>query len=150
MKKFLSMIALVTMLFCVQNVYAQEPQTGFATLTYTVDDSFMVYIPDSISVGQTAQLYASQINIDPSKHVYVRISNMGNDGVTITSVNDSSSTLSVLFRDGEGNTLNQSNTLVGTFSESDASLYLTSYIDYDGNAVAGDYTGVVYFDISCE
>lgn len=134
-------------------VYAQEPQMSFSTIEYTVEDSFMVYISETMAIDEQVCITASQINIDPAKSVKVYISNFDtDDGIYITNVHNPDSTLAVHFRDAEGNTLSRTNQLVGAFTlENQSTLYLTPYVDYYAQEqTAGKYTGTVYFNIMCE
>lgn len=152
MKKIITLLLTVSMVFAgITCVYAQEPQMGSSTLTYTVDDSFWVYIPETMPVGQTAQLQAGDLNIDPSKQVYVSIANIdGDNGVKIYNVNDSSATLSVKFKDANGNTLDKPGAVAGEFSSTGDIIEITPYVESDWDSMAGDYTGTVYFNIYCE
>lgn len=151
-KKYIVTMAAVFMLVCGQTVYAQEPQFSSSTIEYTVEDSFMVHIPESMSIDEEASIFADQINIDPSKSVKVYISGFEtSDGIYISNVNDPDSKLVVHFRDENGNELSQSNMLVGSFVEESESLHLTPYLDsYTQEQAAGKYTGSVYFNIQCE
>lgn len=151
-KKYTAIIMTALMLLCGKPVYAQEPQFGSATIEYTVEDSFMVHIPETMSIDEEASIFADQMNIDPSKSVRVYIAGFEtSDGIYISNVNNPDSKLVVHFRDENGNALSQSNTLVGSFVEESTFLHLTPYIDsYTQEQTAGRYTGVVYFNIQCE
>lgn len=151
-RKYIAVIMTALMLICSKPVYAQEPMFGSSTIEYTVDDSFMVYVPETLTIDTEAYIYGDQINIDPAKSVYVHISGFDDsDGVFIHNIHDPNASLKVHFRNSEGVALASTNTLIGTFTESSTSISFTPYIDsYDQTQKAGKYTGVVYFDIFCE
>lgn len=73
-RKYVAIIMTVLMLICSKPVYAQEPMFGSSTIEYTVDDSFMVHVPETLTIDTEAYIYGDQINIDPAKSVYVHIS----------------------------------------------------------------------------
>lgn len=151
-RKYITFIMIIIMLLCGKPVYAQEPQSGSATIEYTVDDSFMVHIPETMSIDEEASIFADRINIDPSKSVRVYIDGFETtDGIYITNINNSEEKLVVHFRDDSGNELSQTNTLVGSFVEDSTTIHLTPFLDYyTQEQAAGKYTGVVYFNIRCE
>ena len=134
-------------------VYAAEPQMTTSTITYQADDQFCVYIPETIVVGESVQISAMDINIDPSKSVYVSFSGFElSGGITIYNIHDSQSTLTVFFTDELGNLYDTNNRIIGSFSnESEGTLLsFTSYVDATSSTIAGEYTGLVSFDIFCE
>lgn len=133
-------------------VNAQEFQSGQSTVTYTVEGSFMVNIPESMTIGQAADIYAEELNVEPNKALYVRASGFDlEDGIFLRNVNDYDSFLVAYFTNDSGEKLTSGNNLVGVFSEPSTTIHITPHIqDYDSGTKAGDYTGTVYFDISCE
>lgn len=134
-------------------VYAAEPQFGSSTITYTVEDSFYVQIPETINVGDSATIYAVETNISEDKMIYVRIDNLDANGcVTLTNDADSSYTISTYFMDLDGTKYSSSNNLIGTFNTY-GNTGLTFNTGTDANpsmTKAGSYTGQVYFSITCE
>jgi len=150
-KKYIAIIMTALMLLCGKPVYAQEPIFGSSTIEYTVEDSYMVYIPESMSIGELTYINADYINIDPDKSIYVNICLDTNDSVILTNVHDSTSTLDVHFYDSNNNTITSQNTLVGTIDGSSTSVSITPYLDYyDQTKTAGKYVGNIYFNIFCE
>lgn len=148
-------LSIVLLLSPVQQsvVYASEPQFGCSTVTYTVDDSFYVQIPETISVGDSATIYAIETNISADKLIYVRIDGLDSNGeITLTNDADSSQTITTYFTDENGNKYSSSNNLVGTFSPygNDGMKIYTGTNANPGSARAGSYSGQVYFNITCE
>lgn len=134
-------------------VYAAEPQFSSSTVTYTVDDSFYVQIPETITVGDSATIYAIETNISEDKMIYVRIDGLDEYGcIKLTNDADSSYTISTYFMDSSGNKYSNSNNLIGTFSASgnDGLTFNTGTDANPSMTKAGSYTGRVYFSIICE
>ncbi len=131
-------------------VYASE-QTAQATITYTCDDSFYIEIPSTINVGEECYINAVEVNISPTKNVYVdlghpegyvRLYNEGNENEYIDTY----------FQDGSGNTLTVTNLNLAMFSSgsSGSSQSFTTYVEDTTGKTAGQYTGVAMFWIHCD
>lgn len=150
MKRLICIIAAIMMLFA-QTVYAEE-QTAQSTILYTQNDSFSIYIPETITVNQPVAVQAAEINIRPDRAVYVDIVNDG-DYVNIYNAEDPSHALQVYFqRIADGTRITGANPTIGSFSAQDQSSTLDFFaaIEDTSGAKAGDYTGMVTFKIRCE
>ena len=130
-------------------VFAEEMSVE-STLVYTCEDSFFVSIPETIVVGEPSYVEATDINIAPGKTVYVDIASP-NDYVEISSVNDSSNQLHVFFQNAEGTAVTVMNPSIATFEYGESGdKEFNTYIENATNAIAGDYSGSVMFNIRCE
>lgn len=151
MKKFKSLIIpLIIILVCYTNVYAQD---GSTTLTYTLNDSFWIMIPETIQVGETGSLYAEQLNVAPGHEVYVTITNLNEfGGITLYNEYDDNSYINIGIFDSGGNSIDPQNPILGTFANSGTTVNFTTFADYanDLSHAAGNYTGVINFDIYCQ
>lgn len=137
-------------------VKAAEPQFGTSTVTYTVDDYFYVQIPETINVGTESMIYAYETNIAPGKSIYVRIEGLdGLDSVKLQNDNDPSKEINVYFTNESGSRYSAQNNLVAQFGSNVNGEVQTAIIntETDANqmqAVAGSYSGQVYFSMICE
>lgn len=147
MKKLFAIIAV--MMVIVYPVFADDI-IAESTLIYTCDDSFWVNIPETIIVGEEASVEAMDVNIAPGKSIHVDISSP-NDYVEIHSASDPNSTLHVFFNSADGGQITVIHPTVATFGSGESgSKQFTTYIDNTTDAIAGEYTGNVMFNIHCE
>lgn len=134
--------------------YASEPQFGTSTVTCTVDDNFYVQIPETITVGETATIYAMETNITDDKLIYVRIDGLDGSGeITLTNDTDPSETIKAYFTNESGTKYSSSDNLIGTFARSQTGgiNFNACCADVDTHSKkAGSYSGQVYFSITCE
>lgn len=143
-----------TVLFTV-SAYAREPEQISSTVTYVADDSYYVNIPASIPVGVDCSISAYDVNIAPGKTVKVRLGNLQyNEGIQLVSENDSSAVLCAKFYDKDAQPYTESNNVVASFNKllgETQTATLRAEVDATADTViAGNYSGTVYFDISCE
>lgn len=131
---------------------AVEPQWGSTTIHYTVDDSYMVYIPDSIEVGEQVEISVMDFNVSNNKSVVVSFGTFDtDDSIYLRNDNDYEKTVEVCFRNNKGETFQSIRPRIGTFSNGNTSpITFSSYIKSTENAKAGSYSGSVTFDIYWE
>lgn len=131
-------------------VFANENIMLESTISYTCDDSFCVTIPQTIVVGEEVNIEAMDVNIAPGKTIYVDLAT-ANDYVEIHSVVNPDSILLVYFNSSDGNQVTGFNPTLATFGYGESgSKHFTTYINNTTDAIAGDYTGSVMFNIRCE
>lgn len=131
---------------------AVEPQWGSTTIHYTVDDSYMVYIPESIEVGEQVEISVMDFNVSNDKSVVVSFGTFDtNDSIYLHNENDYEKIIEVCFRNNEGETYQSICPRIGTFSNGNTTpITFTSYIKSTENAKAGNYSGSVTFNFFCE
>ena len=149
MKKILSLFIVICMLLSCP-VHASE-QTAQATIIYTCEDSFFIEIPEAITVGEECYINAIEVNISPSKCVYVDLGHP--DGyVRLYNESNENEYIDAYFKDSNDNVLTVTNLNLATFaSGSDGSSQsFTTYVDDTTGKTAGQYTGVAMFWIHCD
>lgn len=158
MKKIISIIIaiLVLTVCCVPQTFAttQDYQTE---IKYIVPDTYMLYIPSEINIGEPAEIYAENVNITTDKKVVVRMNGIDELGrAEVFNVNDGQQKLSVAFTGENAAAITSLNNVVGEFNkgdtQSDTHYTINSYADaYDTLAYdAGEYIGNISFTASCE
>lgn len=151
MKKVFCLVLSLLMLMATP-VYAEE-QTAQATVTYTCEDNFYVEIPETIAVGEVCYINAVDVNIAPSKSVYVDLMINPNSYVTIYNEVDESQSLDVYFQREDGTTLSVTDLNLACFQygSSGTSQSFTTYINSDmAGKMAGQYSGIAMFSIHCD
>lgn len=151
MKKVFCLVLSLLMLMAAP-VYAEE-QTAQATVTYTCEDNFYIEIPETIAVGEVCYINAVEVNISPTKSVYVDLMINPNSYVTIYNEADENQSLDVYFQREDGTTLSVTDLNLASFQSgsSGTSLSFTTYINDDMTGkMAGQYSGVAMFSIHCE
>lgn len=149
MKKILCSLFIILM-FTAYPVFASE-QMAQATITYTCDDSFFIEIPEAITVGDECTINAIEVNISPSKCVYVDLGHP--DGyVRLYNEANENEYIDAYFKDGNGTTLTVTNLNLATFASGSggSSQTFTTYIDDSTGKTAGKYSGVAMFVIHCD
>lgn len=155
MRKFLySFVAMLTMIFVISmpiGVIADEVMDSWQTseISYTVQGSYTIFIPMEISVGDTVDIYADQVNIPDGKMVTVSFESFETDNIITLTNPNSNDTVRVHFTKPDGTAFSIDDRLIGTFDNSSqgTSYSFSSYADYDTTTKAGTYTGNVNFYI---
>ena len=132
---------IVIALVCVANADEYE-----STVIYTADDSYFIEIPETIIAGEPAYITASEVNIADGKTISVGIGSV--DYIQIYNQKDTSKPLNVYFEREDGTRANAS-TPLATF-DSDGSREFTAVVNDTTNALAGEYSGRVMFEVYCE
>lgn len=139
-----------------------ELETQDTKLTYSVDEDYMVTIPESVSLDQTVSITSKHANTEPGKAVKVRISSGLEDGkVSLTRDNDTDNYMIKASVSSEDTTTVDSDTVVASFSEVfveegeapfvGGTLTFGAPQSADGSEIkAGTYTGSMTFSISYE
>lgn len=151
MKKVFCLVLSLLMLMATP-VYAEE-QTAQATVTYTCEDNFYIEIPETIAVGEVCYINAVEVNISPTKSVYVDLMINPNSYVTIYNEADENQSLDVYFQREDGTTLSVTDLNLASFQSgsSGTSQSFTTYINDDMTGkMAGQYSGIAMFSIHCE
>ena len=150
------LIAFVILFWNIQvysaKVEAIEPQCSSTTIHYTIDDSYIVFIPESIEVGEQVEISVMDFNVANGKSVVVSFGTFDtDDSIYLHNDNDYEKTVEVCFRNNKGETFQSIRPRIGTFSNGNTSpITFSSYIKSTENAKAGSYSGSVTFDIYCE
>lgn len=145
------------------NAIITKPGTQDTKLTYSVDEDYMVMIPESVSLNQTVSITSKHANTEPGKAVKVRISSGLEDGkVSLTRDYDTDNYMIKASVSSGGTTQTvDSNTVVASFSEVfveegkdpvvGGTLTFGEPQSADGSEIkAGTYTGSMTFSISYE
>lgn len=150
MKKIICCILSVIILLSNQ-VYASE-QTAQATVTYTCEDSFFIEIPVTIAVGEECYINAVEVNISPSKAIYVDLMINPDEYVRLYNESDNSKYIDAYFKDGEGNVLSVTDMNLATFysGSGGTSQSFTTFVQDTTGKAAGAYSGIAMFWIHCE
>lgn len=150
MLKKVSCVILSMIMICANPVYAED--TVSATVTYYCDDYFYIEIPDTIVVGDECVITANEINISPSKTVYVDLMPNPNDFVTIYNEVDPNETLDVYFMNSDGNNIaiNDTNLVSFEYGSDGTSKTFSTYVNDTTGKPAGEYSGTAMFSIHCD
>lgn len=151
---FAFLLAFATSLFIASTTLADDysdlDYSQSVEITYTELGSYVVYIPQTISVGETAHIYAD-IDVPDNKVVTVMFDTfMADNTIPLTNEN-TDDTVSVYFTDGNGERFTNQYRRIGTFGNyNNGQTY-----DFTVNVVehekvkAGTYRGNMNFFISC-
>lgn len=148
MKKVLSLL-LVAVLMLTSSVTAfaealpHDGATGQSTLTYTVDNSFCVIIPETLDGFNGFQLTADYVKITESLELNVYVN--GDEEIAMT--NQDGDTMNVRF-----NTSANDGSTIATFvkGQTTSDIFCTVQPCDDQIPEAGDYTGTVEFIVRLE
>jgi len=159
MKKILSVLFIQVLLVLIPFYSYATPYMGEATsgegqqadmeVTYTVDGTYTISIPESIVAGNSFSIRATEMNIADGKQVDVTVDNIQSNGsIQITNTSDNTSTLDVYFYDENHNSI--ANHLASFTNESQGQeKTFTSEVSLGGESKAGTYSGVLMFSIFC-
>lgn len=120
-----------------------DRQTGQSTLTYTVDSSFIINIPQTIDLNSGYQFSASYMNLESDLQVSVYCTTIEqNDYITMT--NASGESFNLILTGGNG-------ALMATFDNDHLESDYFIYGQPDGGSPrAGQYTGIAEFEVRLE
>lgn len=150
MKKFISLfLAIVLTLsmsvtaFAADMMLPHDGATGSSTVTYRVESSFCVIIPETMDGNNGFSLTADFMNITESEKVCVYV-NSENGKFTLT--NESGDTM-------EANIYtNHSSGYIGSFVKGQTTSDVVCYVQPSGDTIpkAGEYSGTVEFIVKLE
>lgn len=138
MKKAIAIVMVVLVCCCMSiSAFAQSStiEGGSFTAYYSIQSSYMIWIPEDVSLNQQNYMEAELLNITADEQINVRVSNLNAQG-------------KLEMTDEHGNTLQvgiSNDGLIGIFTDS-----TTSNIPYyalDDGGKAGHYSGTVEFTI---
>ena len=137
MKKAIAIFMAVIVCCCCMSVsaFAQTSTNdgGSFTAYYSIQSSYMIWIPEDVSLNQQNYLEAELLNITADEQINVRVSNLNSSG-------------KLEMTDAYGNTLQVSisnDGLIGVFTDNTTSDI--SYFAMDEGGKAGHYSGTVEF-----
>jgi len=158
MKKLIMSLIVVLMaaMFVSCNVFAEDFQMGDydITATYTVQDSYVIQIPERLHVYGNAdnEHYFNFDDVDLAENhsLYIDIANLGsNNDIFLKSKSPLSSTgtgAHMNFRDNHGQPItNETDGLIGEMTNEDRSIRFMSDIIVDDGVRAGECEGVIKF-----
>lgn len=141
MKKIIAItLCLIMFLTCSISAFAAElphnGATGESTVTYQVDSSFCVVIPETVDAFNGFQLTANYMNITESEQVNVSVN--GENSITMT--NDEGDSFKLKLNTNDNNH-------IAEFVKNQLTSDFTVYGQQDGGDMpaAGYYTGTVEF-----
>ena len=127
-----------------------NPADGQMKVTYTVNPSYTVTIPASVTLGQTATVSASNVKIGKNENLIVRLTNTSGANNAFT-VKAGDEVLTYTVKKGSADiNINSEVLSVNTLTTGDA---LTAQLSFDASTsatYAGTYTGTVTFTVSVE
>lgn len=142
--KFVAFVAMIATFFAATKVvYADMYET---TIVYTADDRYSVEIPETIVVGEPAHIKISEADIATGKKIWVYLGN-GDDEAKIYNEKDRSRPLSVYFFADDG--VRATTTTPLAVIDGEGTKEFTTSIGNLEDAMAGEYTGTVMFDVNC-
>lgn len=146
-KVFALVLALTMILGLNTTVFASElwedGQSASSTVTYYVDSSYSIYIPETIDLGEGYTFQASYLNITDNQQVNVSITNLTSAGY-LEMTNDSGNQIYMQLNGiGDYNR-------VATFTSDSTTSPITIYgqVSENSYAKAGTYTGTAEFSVS--
>jgi len=146
MKRIITTLLLITLLFnTFTMVNAENISEGGTTtqMTYRVDGSYMIYIPEMIDITFDYYFEAAELNISDIHQVNVRIVNLENDVLTFKDSKDNDLPVQIINSNTGSVIANNENVAVFTTSTT-SDFGIRGQID-DLSAKAGDYTATAEF-----
>lgn len=147
-KKFLALALILVMAFGLNTtVFASElfedGQSASSTVTYYVDSSYSIYIPETIDLRNGYTFTANYLNITDSQQINVTFSNLDSLGY-LEMTGESGDTINMQF-----NGLGEHNR-VATFTSGNTTSPIKFYGQVADNsyAKAGTYTGTAEFTVN--
>ena len=147
MKRIFATLCVMVLLVTSIPVYAE--QTASSSIIYTVEDSYYIYIPETIIVGEDINITAQEVNITDGKSIYVKLDGYA-DHVDVTNI--IGDTIPIHFTNSDGEVLqNDFYSYLAKFESGETNVTKTFYANPGDttSALAGEYTGIVYFIIEC-
>ena len=127
-----------------------NPVDGQMKVTYTVNPSYTVTIPASVTLGQKATVSASNVKIGKNQHLNVKLTGTSGANNAFT-VKAGDEVLTYTVKKGSADiNINSEVLSVNTLTTGDA---LTAQLSFDASTsatYAGTYTGTVTFTVSVE
>lgn len=150
-------ILLAALLVCTLSmpVFAEEDDTtNTTTLQYSVDESYVVTIPETVSLNQSLVISSELANTEPNMAVKVRISNLTADGkAELARTDDTTYTITAAAKQNGASISNDS--VVAVFADvtektEAAAITFDAPSAASGAIKAGSYSGTLTFTISYE
>ena len=149
MKKYICFILAVVMMTIMPTAVCAETQS--TTINYTFEGGYMIYIPTEINAGESVEIRCENVNIQSDKQISVSFSNLIGDGYVELSNSNSSDIVKVYFENDNGIKYQPGSTIGYFTNESQGTSYsFRTYVDCGESVMAGDYTGLVEFCVSCD
>lgn len=159
MKKLLAItLALVMVLSLSVTAFAADitqdsnPKTGNTTVTYTVDPSYTVTIPATVTLGQYAEVVIAKPRVAKGYEVVVRLTKTSSDNNSFTLTTQEGASLDYRIESGLNNIIYVGSVVArcGNYGETNHTQLKfeapeLAYVNY-----AGTYTGTVTFTVSVE
>lgn len=147
-KKIFALVLALTMVLGLNTtVFASElwedGQSASSTVTYYVDSSYSIYIPETIDLGEGYTFQASYLNITDNQQVNVSITNLTSAGYLEMTSDSGNQIYMQLNGIGDYNR-------VATFTSDSTTSPITIYgqVAENSYAKAGTYTGTAEFSVS--
>jgi len=115
-------------------------------VVYTADDHYVLEIPETIVVGEVSSFTLSEADLAIGKQIMISLSN-GESESAIYNQRDTSKPLRVFYYDEKG-VRASSSTPLAYLSQVGTKTFTTSIYNPE-DAIAGEYTGTVMFDVNC-
>lgn len=143
-KKIALLLSLVMLISSTLSVNAAdlspEANTGSAEVSYWVDSSYIITIPETIYLNEEYYFEASYLNIQPIEYIAVYITNLNEGTLTVTNEYGNSDTLTIYGAEVNGK--------VAEFTSESMTSTTSITASMSDTAKAGTYKGVVEFMVS--
>jgi len=158
MRKYIFITAICTIALFLSTLtafasgYMGQPngmQQANTEVTYSVDGTYMIEIPESVVAGNDIEIRATEVNIADDKQIDINLDNLESGScLQLTNATDESAKLTVYFYDVNHQPLSNH---VGSFTNNSQgqSLIFSSEINPSMESKAGTYSGVLNFSICC-
>lgn len=142
--KIIALATVLVMFLAIARVaYADAYES---TIVFTADDRYFIEVPETIVVGEPAHVKTLEADIATGKKIWVYLGN-GDDEAKIYNEKDRSRPLSVHFFSDDGTRATSTTPLA--VLDGEGTKEFTTTIGNPEDAMAGEYTGTVMFDVNC-
>lgn len=154
MKKLISILLAFSFVLSLSTVaFAADPQSKTTNVTYTVNPGYVVTIPESVTLGNTETVSASEVSVAKGEKVVVRITATSGTDNAFTVRNTENAELSYTITDGASATYGINDVILEVAPTDTAKGSGSKDITFTEPAdivYAGTYTGTVTFTVSTE
>lgn len=145
MKKFITLVlSLVLVISSTLSVNAADlspgANTGSAEVSYWVDSSYIITIPETIYLNEEYYFEATYLNIQPIEYIAVYITNLNEGTITVTNEYGDSDTLTIYGAEVNGK--------VAEFTSESMTSTTSISASMSDMAKAGTYKGTLEFMVS--
>lgn len=145
MKKFITLVlSLVLVISSTLSVNAADlspgANTGSAEVSYWVDSSYIITIPETIYLNEEYYFEATYLNIQPIEYIAVYITNLNEGMITVTNEYGDSDTLTIYGAESNGK--------VAEFTSESMTSTTSISASMSDMAKAGTYKGTLEFMVS--